>query len=94
MNTPDRELNDDFVNEPHVEESAKAAMKYAEPFTEWLNKFGGVEASCVPSLVTAIIIINGDEYRMKSNGDLSEGQDGAIESLHYVYQNYGDRLKS
>jgi len=93
MNIPDRELNDDFVNVPHVEDSALSAMKYAEPFVEWLNKFGGVEASCVPSLVTAIIIINGDEYRMKSNGDLSEGQDGAIESLYYVYQNYGDRLK-
>lgn len=93
MNIPDRELNDDFVNEPHIEESALSAMKYAEPFVEWLNKFGGVEASRVPSLVTAIIIINGDEYRMKSNGDLSEWQDGAIESLYYVYQNYGDCLK-
>ena len=90
--TPDRELNDDFVNVPHVEESALAAMKYAEWFVEWLNQFGGVEASCLPNLTTAIIIIDDHEYKMNASGDIICGG-GAITALHYVYQNYGERLK-
>ena len=90
--TPDRELNDDFVNVPHVEESALAAMKYAEPFAEWLCKFGGVEAVSIIGTFAAYVVIDDHEYKINASGDIV-GEGGAITALHYVYQNYGDRLK-
>ena len=92
MNIPDRELNDDFVNVPHVEESALSAMKYAEPFIEWLNKFGGVEATAHLGTFTAYVLIDKTAYEIDETGSL-RNEAGAIEALYYVYQNYGDRLK-
>ena len=90
--TPDRELNDDFVNVPHVEPSAISAMEYAEAFAEWLNQFGGVDATCAMNFNTASIIIDDHEYKINASGDIvSEG--GAIIALQYIYNNYGDRLK-
>jgi hypothetical protein len=92
MNTPDRELNDDFENVPHVEDSAKYAMEYAEKFAEWLCKFGGVDAEPRMGVFNAFVAIDGQEYRINQSGDIY-GDGGAITALHYVYQNYGDRLK-
>lgn len=90
--TPDRELNDDFENVPHVEDSARYAMEYAENFAEWLCMFGGVDAVAIIGNFAAYVVIDDHEYKINQSGDIY-GDGGAITALHYVYQNYGDRLK-
>ena len=91
--TPDRELNDTFENVPHVEESAKSAMVYAEAFAEWLCKFGGVQAVAHIGTFAAYVVIDDHEYKINQSGDIV-GEGGAITALYYVFLNYGSCLKS